>query len=351
MFCGTVLACGAGAWQDAWVNTYVKLYGSIIHSSIWSQPDHVRLVWITMLAMADMDGDVHASPLGIANASRQSIEQTMEALNALSSPEPYSRDGTDGVRIVKIERGYRILNHSYYRNLRTPKQVAEAERKASYRMSLGHEGTVPDVPRTSKDSVSVDESDLSGSGEEREHEREEVKPKRARKPKVDMSLFEEFWAVYDHRIGRAKAEKAWATHVGDDREFAMKVIAAAREYANNPKVKKDNREFQKHASTWLNGKHWNDEIPGAKQSIFNAPLMQPDPEDTSNVWTEEDERQNQESLRRLVSKMTPEKRAKWEAEQIAEGCEVYRGDWPPERLAAWEAERLANGQKIWRDGR
>ena len=34
--------------------SFVKLYGSIIHSSIWSEPDHVRIVWLTMLAMSTL---------------------------------------------------------------------------------------------------------------------------------------------------------------------------------------------------------------------------------------------------------------------------------------------------------
>jgi hypothetical protein len=137
------------------VSTYVKLYGSIIHSSIWAAPDHVRLVWITMLAMADMRGEVEASIVGIAGASRLSVEQARDAIRILSGPDPDSKDGTTGERIEKIERGWRVINHGYYRDLRSPKQVQWAEQKARYRDNAGQAKTVRNVQKCLQDTVSL----------------------------------------------------------------------------------------------------------------------------------------------------------------------------------------------------
>ena len=49
---------------------YTKLHSNIIHSTIWRAPNHVRLVWITMLALCDRDGVVEASVPGLADAAR-----------------------------------------------------------------------------------------------------------------------------------------------------------------------------------------------------------------------------------------------------------------------------------------
>lgn len=241
---------------------FTKLHASIVASSIWSEPPVTCKVWITMLAMAGWDGVVAASVNGLAHLARVSIPECEDALAKLSGPDPYSRDGTTGERIKKVEGGWLILNHNRYRDMRSPKQVKDAAYMREYRSR--QEGSYSKESKSYTSCLISSQSPLSGSGEEREHEREEAKPKRSRKPKMDPALFDRFWDAYQYRVGRAKAEKAWATHIGNDSALAEQVIEAARSYADNPKVKKDDRAFQKHASTWLNGKHWNDEIPGVK---------------------------------------------------------------------------------------
>ena len=114
----------------------MKIYQSILDSSVWSESQSTRLVWITMLTMADWDGRVFASVDGIARRAVVSIDEATEALAVLSSPDANDRSGVEeGRRIVQIERGWRVINHSYYRDLRTEKQVKTAERVAAWRAS------------------------------------------------------------------------------------------------------------------------------------------------------------------------------------------------------------------------
>lgn len=88
---------------------YIPLFGSIIHSSIWRQPDHVRILWITMIAMADAEGYVGASLPGLAHAARIPKDQCTKALAVLMQPDPYSRDPTDkGQRVFEADRGWII---------------------------------------------------------------------------------------------------------------------------------------------------------------------------------------------------------------------------------------------------
>jgi len=105
---------------------FTKLYQSIIHSTVWREPDHVRIVWITMLAMADREGIVEASVPGLADASRVDMTKCVEALDKLSSPDPYSRTKDfDGRRIGEIDGGWVILNYVQYR----AKLTAEDKRR------------------------------------------------------------------------------------------------------------------------------------------------------------------------------------------------------------------------------
>jgi hypothetical protein len=95
---------------------FTKLFGSLIHSTIWREKDHVRLVWITMLAMVNRDGIVEASLPGLADAARVTIEQCEDALSKFHAPDKYSRSKAhDGRRVGTVDGGWHLLNHEDYR--------------------------------------------------------------------------------------------------------------------------------------------------------------------------------------------------------------------------------------------
>lgn len=110
--------------------TFTKLFASITESTIWAEPDHTRIVWITMLAMADHAGRVWASIPGLANRSRVTIEQCESALSTLLSPDKYSRTKDhEGRRIEEIDGGWRLLNHQKYRAIRDEESIKESKRR------------------------------------------------------------------------------------------------------------------------------------------------------------------------------------------------------------------------------
>lgn len=96
---------------------YTPLFQSIVTSSIWNESDKVRLIWITMLALADSKGLVEASIPGLAHVAHVGVEDCQKAIDTLMSPDPYSRTPhKEGRRIEKVEGGWRIVNHSAYRS-------------------------------------------------------------------------------------------------------------------------------------------------------------------------------------------------------------------------------------------
>lgn len=99
---------------------FTKLFSAITSSSIWNEEDHTRLVWITMLAMADSRGIVHASVGGLAHTARVSREECQKAINVLLSPDADSRSPEhEGRRIEKIDGGFLLLNYAKYREARS----------------------------------------------------------------------------------------------------------------------------------------------------------------------------------------------------------------------------------------
>ncbi len=110
---------------------YAKLWASIIHSTVWSESDHVRILWITMLAMADSEGYVGASIPGLAAAAKIPLTACESALIKLKSIDPYSRTKDhEGRRIEDADGGWVILN---YRKHRDEHDVIERRRQARVR--------------------------------------------------------------------------------------------------------------------------------------------------------------------------------------------------------------------------
>lgn len=113
---------------------YVKLFGSILDSSIWSTDLATRVVWITMLAMADEFGVVHASVGGLARRAQVPIAECRRALQTLSTPDEDDRSGVrGGQRIEALQGAWQLINYQHYRELRSHKQVVDAARQARHR--------------------------------------------------------------------------------------------------------------------------------------------------------------------------------------------------------------------------
>lgn len=94
---------------------YTKLFSEIIMSTIWREPDHVRIVWITMLALKNKRHIVTASLPNLADISKVSIEHCKQAIVVLSSPDEYSKSAeNEGRRIEECDGGWRILNGEKY---------------------------------------------------------------------------------------------------------------------------------------------------------------------------------------------------------------------------------------------
>lgn len=122
------------------VSGFTKLFESIIHSTVWETEMHVKITWITMLAMANRNGDVCASVPGLAKAAGVALEQVIDALALLSSPDKWSRTKAhEGRRIEEIEGGWHLLNYTKYREQRdaderriqTREAVARHRRKSA----------------------------------------------------------------------------------------------------------------------------------------------------------------------------------------------------------------------------
>jgi hypothetical protein len=116
---------------------YSKLFSSIVHSSLWTEEDHVRLLFVTLLAIADREGYIYGSRMGlerlanIGNHDRDPWQVLMEpdgdSSDLMRNPE------NEGRRIEQVPGGFRILNFLYYRGLRNEDDRRKTNREAKQR--------------------------------------------------------------------------------------------------------------------------------------------------------------------------------------------------------------------------
>lgn len=95
-----------------------------------------KVVWITMLAMADRRGRVFASIPGLAKDAVVSVDATRRAITSFLAPDPDSRTKDyEGRRIEEIDGGWRLLNHAKYRAIRDEEErrAYKTEKQRQYR--------------------------------------------------------------------------------------------------------------------------------------------------------------------------------------------------------------------------
>jgi len=90
----------------------------------------VVIVWFTMLALADREGVVRGSVMGLAHAARVELRDCEMALEVFESPDKYSRnEDNEGRRIEKHPDGWRILNYGGFRQRMSSEDRREYNRK------------------------------------------------------------------------------------------------------------------------------------------------------------------------------------------------------------------------------
>ena len=149
---------------------YTKLFNSILASTVWREPMETRIVWITLLAMADKDGVAEASIPGLADFARIPVEDTREALKRLMAPDKDSRSKEyEGRRIEETDGGWILLNHAKYRakmgadERREYNRIKQSQYRERQKMSLTVSENVPCVDNT-KEKASTDSKEIKAKG-------------------------------------------------------------------------------------------------------------------------------------------------------------------------------------------
>ncbi len=116
--------------------------------------DHVRLLFITLLALSDRDGIVYGSRSGLERAAMIDLDVAEEhdPWRILMGPDDDSSDlmrnpENEGRRIEEIPGGFKIINYTYYRSLRDAEDRKAQNREAQQRH---REKISPSKPQSAK---------------------------------------------------------------------------------------------------------------------------------------------------------------------------------------------------------
>ena len=119
--------------------SFTKVHQSILQSSLWSEDSDTKVVWFTLLALADKHGEVMASVPGLARTAGVPMEKCQAALQKFLSPDAHSRTpDLEGRRIEAIDGGWALVNYLKYRREASKEdaKTKHAERQRRYREKI-----------------------------------------------------------------------------------------------------------------------------------------------------------------------------------------------------------------------
>lgn len=248
---------------------YTKLFSSILASTVWREDKDTRIVWITLLAMADKNGMAEGSVPGLADFARLSVDETRKALIKLESPDPDSRTQVDeGRRIRTVDGGWLLVNHAKYRQKLNEDERREYKRvkQAQYRAEDDADDAAP-VDTCGQVLTGVDNGGqtltmLPNVTQAEAEATPSPKAKAENVPAADAAVpsrFEEFWDAYPKKRDKGHAEKAFkALRVSDGLLSIM--LSALDHQRQMADWTKDGGKFIPLPATWLHGHRWDDEI-------------------------------------------------------------------------------------------
>ena len=229
------------------MNGFTKLHKSILTSSIWSENDKTRIMWITMLASANANGLVIGTIPGMAALARMNKDDAQKAIERLCKPDKYSKTRKHGgARIIKCNQGWSIVSYRKHRVSRDPEkrklQNRDAQRR--YREKQRHKNK-PTISQSQPESAQAEaeaEADIYKEKEKYIKEKNVFDISRRKYPGTKRGLDTEF-------------DYFRKTH-SDWKEALPLLEPAVVNQAKKWKAEGTAKRYIPHFKTWLYNRFW-----------------------------------------------------------------------------------------------
>lgn len=215
------------------------------------ESDKTRIVWITLLALADKNGEVQGSIPGLARLAGVSVEDCQAAIEKLLSPDKFSRTQVaDGRRIEKIDGGWELINHAKYRALASKEDAIQgaAERKRRSRARLSQSVTVGHaLSHGVTQNMDIADADADADADAEKNT-----------PIVPTGDFEMVYQCYPKKVGKKAAIKAIQKALKD--VPVSRLMDRVTAYAKAVSVWPDDaRQYIPDPATWFNRGSYDDD--------------------------------------------------------------------------------------------
>jgi hypothetical protein len=241
---------------------FVKAFSSMLDSSVWGLDAETRIVWFTLMLMADKNGMVHAAIPGIARRAAIGVAKTEAAMEIFQAPDPDSRnEENEGRRVERRGRSWKLLNYEFFRNLQA-KEAEKARKREWWRKNRGKgaKQTELDAELDALEKPSTKTRRNADADADADAEKGSQKRDRA-KSSLD-SEFDFFWEHCAKKVGKLEAKRKFKIARKDKTwpgvEKVVEVLVALQSTHN---WSKDGRQYQPGPAKWLHGGGWNDEVP------------------------------------------------------------------------------------------
>lgn len=231
-----------------------------------------RLLFIGLWTEADREGRLEDRPrrlkMALFPADSVDISSMLDDLDHLGFIKRYAVGEVQAIQIINWAK-HQNPHMKEAKSIIPEMPVVDASRGK-------HEASTVQAPDSHSsfpaDSLSLDSLNLIPDS---------LNPSQA--PVDRAELFARFWKLYPRKVGKDKAEKAWAK-IKLTQDLFDVIVSALGKQALTPGWTKDGGQFIPHASTWLNGKRWEDEMTVSTNVHPFPPRRQangPDFDDTS----------------------------------------------------------------------
>lgn len=242
---------------------YGKIFASMYDGSLYGNWQAI-VTFQQMIVLCGPDGVVDMTPQALAARTSIPLEIIKAGLEALESPDQYSRTPDhDGRRIERLDEhrpwGWRIVNYRKYRSLVDAETVREQNR---IRQQRKRERDSNDASRSV---TVVTPSNAKSRQAEAEAEVNTSPPKSPasggrRGRQLSGGLFDRFWSAYPRKASRGQAERAFAA-ISPDEQLVARMCAGIERARTSDQWQRDGGQFIPYPATWLRARGWEDEAP------------------------------------------------------------------------------------------
>lgn len=191
-------------------------------------------------------GQVVTSLNKLATNAGLSIQQTRTALDKLISTGEVTNESTPNYRVITIVK---------YDDYQTATNDLTNDQQTINKQSN----------KRSTNNVTSDQQQYNNNNKYNKGTNKQGNNNTLSRSDRHATAFSVFWATYPKKVCKADAEKAWKK-IPDDVDLYHAIMNGLSKWKQSEEWQRDGGRYIPHAATWLNGKRWEDDIPGPAET-------------------------------------------------------------------------------------